>query len=154
MDKTIGQNMLLVGAVWGEKDSFKLIPASLDSPYVEGIYDCTTNTLIMIAKDKKNIFHMMDRLDDSGERMRAKSPKANGHPYKQERKTVETFQEHYFLKEEEQVAFIDLFCINAKTFDYKSFMVKPSVIIQEEAPKLEIVKEIPKEMPKAPIAKK
>jgi hypothetical protein len=158
MSKEIGKNMLLTGAVWGERDSFKLIPASLDSPYVEGIYDCNTKTLIMIAKDKKNIFHMMDRLDDNGEKMTAKIKKANGSPYKQERKTVETFQEHYILDVAQQISFIETFAINADTFPYKKFTepdadVVPSPIILKEVPKLEIVKEIPKEMPKAPVGK-
>lgn len=136
----IGQNMLLTSAFWGESASFKLIPAALESPYIECIYDSEHHTLVVIAKDKKSIFHMMAKLNENGDPEFPKVPRKNG-KHKEERKTIETCQEHYLMNKEEITAFIELFAVNAKTFDYKQYFRKdenPSGILLQEKPEVKI----------------
>jgi hypothetical protein len=48
--------------------------------------------------------------------------RANGKPFKEERRTVETYQEYYLTEKEEQIAFIKMFAVNAETFDFEKFM--------------------------------
>jgi hypothetical protein len=142
---TIGANMLLVSSYWGENKSFKIIPLSNDCPYTEGMYDPTTNILVVIGKDKKNSLHMVVKLDDNGDPMEMKGkPRKNGKNYKEERKTVETYQEYYILEKDEQENFIRMFCINHDAFDYKKFMVEKTDIITPPEPKIEVVSEMPK----------
>lgn len=137
--------MLLVSSYWGENKSFKIIPLSNDCPYTEGMYDPTTNILVVIGKDKKNSLHMVVKLDDNGDPMEMKGkPRKNGKNYKEERKTVETYQEYYILEKDEQENFIRMFCINHDAFDYKKFMVEKTDIITPPEPKIEVVSEMPK----------
>ena len=52
----IGQNMLLVHSSFRNAKSFTLIPVSLDSPYVEAMYDPSSGILAVISKVMKKSF--------------------------------------------------------------------------------------------------
>jgi hypothetical protein len=143
-NSAIGANMLLVSSYWGENKSFKLIPVTNDSPFTEGMYDPTTNILVMIGKDKKNTLHMITKLDDNGDPIEMKvKPRKNGKNYKEERKTVETYQEYYILEKPEQEDFIKMFAVNAGTFDYQKYMIEKSDIVMPEEKKIEVVSKMP-----------
>lgn len=143
-NNTIGANMLLVSSYWGENKSFKLIPVTNDSPFTEGMYDPTTNILVMIGKDKKNSLHMVTKLDDNGDPVEMKvKPRRNGKNYKEERKTIETYQEYYILEKPEQESFIKMFAINAESFDYQKYMVEKTDIVMPEEKKIEVVSKMP-----------
>lgn len=143
-NNTIGANMLLVSSYWGENKSFKLIPATSECPYTESMYDPTTNILVVIGKDKKSSLHMVAKLDESGDPIETKvKPRKNGKNYKEERKTIETFQEYYILEKPEQESFIRMFAINADTFDYGKYMVEKSDIVLPEEKKIEVVSTMP-----------
>ena len=136
-----GKNMLVVTNYWGEAKSFKLIPANNDCPFTEAMYDVNTGLLAVISKTKKQVFHNVPKLDDNGDMMYMKLTKReNGKPYKEERRTIETFQEYYIIEEEEVIDFIKSFALNADAFNYMQYVEaarkKDNVIQMPEKPVL------------------
>ena len=120
----IGQNMLLVHSSFRNAKSFTLIPVSLDSPYVEAMYDPSSGILAVISKVMKKSFHMMPRLDDNGQPMRLKVPnKQTGKTVKEQRAQVETFSEFYIADKDDIDLFINMFAVNAEQFDWKQYVV-------------------------------
>jgi hypothetical protein len=67
MSNLIGGNMLLIKSVWNEGETFKLLPLSLDCPYIEGIYDPGAKVLVMISRVSMSKLHMLPKLDDNGD---------------------------------------------------------------------------------------
>jgi hypothetical protein len=67
---------------------------------------------------------MLPRLDDNGDPAPLKVPRKNGRNVKEERKTIETFQEFYLEDKDAVKELIDLFAVNAKKFDYDKYLNK------------------------------
>ena len=66
---------------------------------------------------------MLPRLTDTGEVVQIKSgKKANGKPYAEERKLIETYYEYYIENIEEIKSFINMIALNADSFDYKQYL--------------------------------
>jgi len=108
--------MLLVQATWQESQTFRMIPITESCPYVECIFDPGTKVFVVILKTTKTTLHMLPKLDEYGIAITG----AKG--TKQDRNKIEIFQEFYI---EDQAGILDIvehFAINAKKFDYKSFM--------------------------------
>jgi hypothetical protein len=119
----IGKNMILTSNYWNEAKSFKLVPATEDCPYTEALYDINTGLLAVISKIKKQVFHNVPKLDDNGDVMYMKLGKReNGRPYKEERRTLETFHEYYIIEEKEIIDFIKAFTINEDSYDYMQYI--------------------------------
>ena len=116
--------MLLIKSDWNEDQTFKLIPLTLDCPYIEGIYDPSTNVLVMISRVSMSKLHMLPKLDDNGDPAPLKVPRKNGRAVKEERKTVETFQEFYIDNIDAVNSIIDIFAVNKDKFDYKKYIKK------------------------------
>lgn len=132
----LGQNMMLINSAFRNAKSFSMVPVSNDSPYVEAMFDPSSGILAVISKTTKSSFHMLPRLDDNGQPQRLKTPnKQTGKTVKEQRVTMDTFSEYYISDKEDIKTFIELFAINASSFDYKSFLevdvkeVKKSPII-------------------------
>lgn len=116
---------MLVTSSWGNDKTFKLIPITPECPYNECIFDVSSKVLAVIGKEKKESFHMMPKLSDDGDVLHLKIGKrSNGKDYKEERKTLATFYEYYVEKEDEIKDFINMFAINADSFDYKEYVDK------------------------------
>lgn len=124
MSNLFGGNMLLIKSDWNEDQTFKLIPLTLDCPYIEGIYDPSTNVLVMISRVSMSKLHMLPKLDDNGDPAPLKVPRKNGRAVKEERKTVETFQEFYIDNIDAVNSIIDIFAVNKDKFDYKKYIKK------------------------------
>jgi hypothetical protein len=122
MSNTLGANMLLIKSSWNEGETFRLLPLSQDCPYVECIFDPSTKVFVVISKVTKTTLHMLPRLDDNGDPAPLKTKRANGRMVKEERKSIETFQEYYVEDHEAMDALIDLFAVNKATFDYKKYI--------------------------------
>lgn len=123
MSKTqYGQNMKLITSYWSKADTFKLMPINDDCPYSEVIYDPRSTLLVVVSKSGKPQYTMVEKLDDDGELVKAKRPKANGKPWKEQRVMMDTLTEHYIPVKEEQEEFIKEFAVNADTFDYSKFL--------------------------------
>ena len=120
----IGQNMMLVVSSFRNAKSFTLIPMSSDSPYVEAMFDPTSSILAVISKVMKQSYHMVAKLDDEGQPQRLKNPnQQTGKTVKEERRLVDTFSEFYLSDKQDIKDFINIFAINATSFDYESFFI-------------------------------
>ena len=135
MANQIGQNMMLVNSTFRNAKSFTLIPVSIDSPYVEAMFDPTSGILAVISKVMKQSYHMVPKLDDEGQPMRLKKPNMQtGKTVKEERRLVDTFSEFYLSDRKDIESFIHMFAINADNFSIEEFFVdlkktEPSKII-------------------------
>ena len=119
----IGQNMMLISSAFRNAKSFSLLPVSNDSPYVEAMFDPSSSILAVISKVKKNSFHMLPRLGEDGQPQRLKVPnKQTGKTVKEQRVEMQTFSEFYISDKKDIETFIELFAINASSFDYKEFL--------------------------------
>lgn len=108
-------SMILVEASWQEAKTFRMIPINDECPYVECIFDPTTNVLVVISKIKKTSLHMLPKLDDYGKPVTgAKGPK-------QERQKIEVFQEFYVEDKKAIEELLSIFAINTQSFKYKKF---------------------------------
>ena len=139
--KEYGKNMLIVSTYWGEAKSFKLIPVNNDCPYLEVMYDSTTGLLAVISKSKKQVFHNVPKIDDNGDMIYMKMGKReNGKNYKEERRTIETFQEYYLIEESEIIDFVNTFGVNSDEFNYMMYVeatrkkANPDIVMPEVAP--------------------
>jgi len=139
--KEYGKNMLIVSTYWGEAKSFKLIPVNNDCPYLEVMYDSTTGLLAVISKSKKQVFHNVPKIDDNGDMIYMKMGKReNGKNYKEERRTIETFQEYYLIEESEIIDFVNTFGVNSDEFNYMVYVeatrkkANPDIVMPEVAP--------------------
>ena len=128
MSQLIGQNMMLVTSSFRNAKSFTMIPVSNDSPYVEAMYDPTSGILAVISKVMKQSYHMVAKLETPNPQ--------TGKTVKEERRLVDTFSEFYLTEKEDIETFINLFGINAASFDYKAYFVelketkKSNIILQ------------------------
>jgi hypothetical protein len=139
--KEYGKNMLIVSTYWGEAKSFKLIPVNNDCPYLEVMYDSTTGLLAVISKSKKQVFHNVPKIDDNGDMIYMKMGKReNGKNYKEERRTIETFQEYYLIEESEIIDFVNTFGVNSDEFNYMVYVeatrkkANSDIVMPEVAP--------------------
>jgi hypothetical protein len=110
------KTMMLVQATWQESQTFRLIPISESCPYVECIFDPGTKVFVIISKIKRTSLQMLPKLDEYGQ------PVTGAKGRKEDRNKLEVFQEFYI---EDKIAvedLINLFAINADTFDYKKFI--------------------------------
>ena len=118
-------SMMLVTSSWGNDKTFKLIPITPECPYNECIFDVSSKVLAIIGKEKKESFHMLPKLSDDGDVLHLKiGRRSNGKDYKEERKMLTTFYEYYIEHPEEIVSFINMFALNAESFDYMTYLDK------------------------------
>jgi hypothetical protein len=118
-------SMMLVTSSWGNDKTFKLLPITPECPYNECIFDVSTKVLAVIGKEKKESFHMLPRLSDEGDVQFMKIGKRNnGKDYKEERKMLQTFYEYYVEHPQEIIDFLNMFAINAESFDYTQYLEK------------------------------
>jgi hypothetical protein len=126
------KNMLLITSTWKEGKTFKMIPISDFCPYVECIFDPQLKILAVIGKNKKETFHMLPRIDANGDPEMRKnySPKDGSKPYKEERRSLETYQEYYIEEEKEIINFVEKFGNNIESFDFMSYILSnPAEVI-------------------------
>ena len=122
MSKINGGNMYVVKSSWNEGETFRLIPVSEDCPYVECIFDPATKVFVIISKLSKTTLHMLPKLDENGDPSALKTKRANGRTVKEERKTIETFQEYYVEDIDAIKSLVEFFAINHKDMDWKAFL--------------------------------
>ena len=119
---SIGKNMMLVNSSFRGAKSFNLIPVSKDAPYIEAMFDPSSGILACIGVNSKQSFHMVPGLNDEGQPMRLKVPnKTTGKTVKEQRVSQQTYSEYYIGEKNDIDNFINIFAINADTFDYKQF---------------------------------
>ena len=109
------KKMMLINSIWNEQETFKLMPISEDSPYVECIYDPESKVFVVISKTKKTTLHMLPDLDSYGVRVTGTKGA------KQSRHKMEVFQEYYISDVSDMENIINMFAVNSDTFDYKKY---------------------------------
>ena len=148
MAEKIGKNMILINAPFGMSRSFKMIPVTLDCPYVECIFSTEDKIMVVISKVMKQSYHMLPKLDSNGDAIPVKGkPRQNKKVVVEERRLVDTFSEFYLMTPEEISGFVHSFAINSKEFPFEDFMKEEenpkSKLFVPEKP--DLVKEMPKE---------
>ena len=113
-DKT----MMLVESTWQDTKTFKMIPVSNDCPYVECIFDPSPKVLVVIGKTTKTSLHMLPKLDEYGKAI------SGNRGAKQERRSIDTFQEYYIEEEKDIKEITKMFAVNASKFDIAKFLEK------------------------------
>ncbi|GAI27976.1 unnamed protein product [marine sediment metagenome] len=119
------KTMMLVESTWQDGKTFKMMPISNDCPYVECIFDPTSKVFVVISKVTKTSLHMLPKLDEYGKAI------TGNKGAKQDRKSIDTFQEYYIEDVKTIKEITDHFAINAKKFDTDKFTKaktdKPSI---------------------------
>jgi len=110
--------MMLVESTWQDTKTFKMIPVSNDCPYVECIYDPSSKVLVLIGKTTKTSLHMLPKLDEYGKAI------SGNRGAKQERRSIDTFQEYYIEEEKDIKEITKMFAVNASKFDVAKFLEK------------------------------
>jgi hypothetical protein len=106
------KSMMAVKSEWNSKPTIKLMPLTTGCPYVECIYDPESKVLAVIGMTRKNVFHMMPKLDENGDIVMRKVKAEGSKPYKEDRRSVETFQEYYISDKDQIMAFMEMFAVN------------------------------------------
>ncbi len=100
--------------------TFSMIRTTENCPYVECIYVPDLKQLAIISTVQKDTFHLFPKLDDNGDVMPAKARKITGKNHKEERKAIKTFYEYTLVNEDDIVAFVERFAVNADTFPFRN----------------------------------
>ena len=115
--------MMVTTSNSGPNKTFKLIPISIDCPYVEAIFDPGSKILAIISRIAKETYHMVDKLDDNGDPVKMKiNRRADGSDTKKERRLLKTYAEYYITDKVEIENIINGFCVNADSFDYDQYL--------------------------------
>jgi hypothetical protein len=133
----IEKTMLLITGDWDKQKSFRLIPVSKECPYAEGIFIPSSKALVLMSVLTKENFHMLPKIDDDGNHIQRKKMGQNNVTYKEQRVSLETFQEYYISEQEEIINLINLMCINSNEFNYQKYMTSTPIVIPEA--KFEVV---------------
>jgi hypothetical protein len=119
----MNKSMLLVTSTWGNKKTFRLIPATIEAPYNEAIYDLEVGVLALIGKEKKETLQMVPKLNALGDPEMLKIGKRpGGKDYAESRQTMETYYEYYIETKEEIKELINMIALNSDVFDYNQYL--------------------------------
>lgn len=134
--------MLLISSVFADKKSFRLIPMTNDSPFSEGIYDIESKVLVLMSNRTKESFHLVPKLDDNGDMVKAGKARPNGKLYREERRSLDTFTEYYVMEKEEIIDMIKRLAENESTFNYMSYLNNVDIVTpdQQLMEKIELIK--------------
>ena len=137
------KSMMLYTSIWREKQTFKACPTSADSPYLEFIYDTQAKTMFCLLKFVNKALQFVNKVDKFGDFIKLERPlkyRAQDALGAQERIEIERPAEYILEKREDIEAFLERFCENESTFDYKTYLDAPSTAEQTPA-KLQMVNE-------------
>jgi len=126
------QSMVLVKGLIMDRNTgnkvatFRMIPVNKECPYIEAVFDPKGKALGIVGQFKKNTYSMVPKLDADGniEYKKDKKLKEGEIPIKQERRLEESWNEYELLTLDEIAAFVNMFAINHKEFDYAAFFKK------------------------------
>jgi len=122
--------MLAINSEWNGHKTFRLIPVSNDCPYVECIYDVTSQLFVIIGKTTKTTLHMLPKLDENGDPTATVALRPNGRNVKEERVSSETFQEYYLDNKSDIKELVYYLASNAEEFDIESILEIPAPAVK------------------------
>jgi hypothetical protein len=121
--------MLLVHGTWGTSKTFKMIPASMDCPYAEVLFDPESKLLAVISRFGKEVLHMVPRIDENGDPVYMKVGKRNnGKEVKEQRININSFFEYYIMDKKDVEDFVKMYAVNSDTFNYDAYMQGSGVL--------------------------
>lgn len=121
-------------------NSFRMIPVSIDCPYIDVVYHPSHKVLTIKLKEKESNLRMVKRLDDSGLPMTVPGKKKEGEdPYKYERKTIENHIELFITEKEEIKSFVKSMAVNHDSFDYAKYTDASNVLVAPPEQKIELL---------------
>jgi len=136
------KTMLLVTVPYTPtENSFRMIPATKDCPYVDVVYWKDKKVLEITSIIKRSEYAMFAKVNENGDPELRKSPKEDPTTgekmvVKQERKLAEQLQNYFILDQAEIIAFVQSFAVNADKVDYMQHFIgavleapKPSIIM-------------------------
>ncbi len=109
--------MMIYATKWNEKQTFRMLPTTIDCPFNEVIFDPEQKVLAVVSKDSKEKPMMMPRLNDRGDLIQAK--RANGEQGWQEQRVIMNSYYEYYIEEMADIKnFVSMFAVNssAKVF--------------------------------------
>jgi hypothetical protein len=124
------RTMLAINSEWNGHKTFRLIPVSNDCPYVECIYDVTSQLFVIISKTTKTTLHMLPKLDENGDPTATVALRPNGRNVKEERVSSETFQEYYLDNKSDIKELVYYLASNAEEFDIESILEIPAPAVK------------------------
>ena len=135
------KTMLLITAPWSrETNTFRMIPATPDCPYLDVVYNRDKKALEITSTYKRNEYAMFAKVDDNGDAEKRKAAKIDEETgmqitVKQERRMAEILQKYFILEQSEIISFVQTFAVNADRVDYMQHF-QGSIV---EAPKASII---------------
>lgn len=133
--------MLITVPFTQQEKSFRLIPITKDSPFLDVVYWKDKKVLEVLLPFKKNDYNMFHKLDENGDPEKRKIPgkDQNGNPkiFKEERKLTEVMMNYYIIEQTEIISFIEAVAINADKVDYMNILMGKDAVL--EAPKPSII---------------
>ena len=106
------KSMLLITAPWTrEENTFRMIPANINCPYLDVVYNKEKKALEITSMFKRSEYVLFAKIDDNGDVEKRKTPKVDPETgeqmvVKQERRNAEI------------IAFVQTFAVNADKIDY------------------------------------
>lgn len=104
------KSMFVYSTDWYGRQTFRMLPMTIECPFNEVIYDPNTKVLAVISKDKKDKPQMLPKLTDKGQVIPVKT--SEGQHYIEERRIMETYYEYYIDNKTDIEKFIHLFAVN------------------------------------------
>ena len=115
-------SMLIITSNWGPTPSFKLMPVTKNCPYIEGIFNPTGKVLVLIGTEKKDVFHMVERLDENGDPRMRKGKATKEEPHQKQRISLESYSEYYISDYGEIKDFLKNIAVNHNEYDYDAIL--------------------------------
>lgn len=102
---------MIYATKWNEKQTFRMLPTTIDCPFNEVIFDPEQKVLAVVSKDSKEKPMMMPRLNDRGDLIQTK--RSNGEQGWQEQRVImNSYYEYYIEDINDIVAFVNMFAVN------------------------------------------
>lgn len=129
-------NLFLYTSTWRDKPTFKALPTSEETPYVEIIYDTFAQGLYVVLKHPTRLLQFLPKIDKFGDIVELPRPRKYRNIESraaEERVELSRHTEFFIEKREEVEAFIARFCENEESFRevYTAFLNAPADV---EAP--------------------
>lgn len=115
--------MIKVAEMENGKENFKLIPTTIDCPYLEVRFNLEKKVLTIIAKEKYEDFRIIPKLNDDGNLTASKTHESK---YKHERLRMNSFYDYSITVRSDIERFVNLVTGLDNDLD-KYFIVEPVV---------------------------
>lgn len=108
------------------ENSFRLIPATINAPYVDCVYWKDKKVLEVNSIIKRSEYAMFPKVDDNGdiEKRKVSITSENGQKieHKQERRMAEILQKYYIIEKDEIIAFVKAVAVNSDTVNFEQYV--------------------------------